>query len=133
MMKENRMCFAGIGTPEDDDIRLLDFLIGIRPATCSENRRQTGDAWSMSGTVAAVDVIAAHDDARKFLRDEVHFVCRLRATEHAERSGGIVIDRGSQTGNGAVQRFIPCRRPEGCTAFLFPNKRLREANVWLAH
>ena len=71
------MRFPSIGSPKEDDIRLLDLLIGVRPSACSENHRQTGDAGGMSGTVAAIDIVAAHHDARELLRHEIHFVCRL--------------------------------------------------------
>src|SRR5438105_5021477 len=102
MMEENRMSFPGVGSPEENGIRLLDLLVGIRPSARSENHRQTGDAWSVSGTVAAIDVVAAHHDAREFLRHEVHFVCRLRATEHSKRLGRAFIDGGFQTNDRPV-------------------------------
>jgi|ERR1051326_666340 hypothetical protein len=102
MMEEDRMGFAGIGPPKEDDIRIFDLLIGICPSAGSENHRQTGDAWGVSGSVTAVDVIAAHDDTRKLLRNEIHFICRLRATEHTERFRSVSIDRRLQTGDCPV-------------------------------
>ena len=78
------MRFPGVRSPEKNHIRFFDLLIGVRTAACSENHRQTGDARSMSGTVAAIDVVASHHDASEFLRNEIHLVRRLRATEHAE-------------------------------------------------
>ena len=83
-MEENGMRFPGVRSPEENDIRFFDLLIGVRTPACSENHRQTGDARSMSSTVTAVDVVASHHDASEFLRDEIHFVRRFRATEHPE-------------------------------------------------
>jgi hypothetical protein len=61
------MGFAGVRTPQKDDVRLFDFAIGACSASRSENRRQTGDAGSVSSTVATIDVVATDDRARKFL------------------------------------------------------------------
>jgi hypothetical protein len=94
MMEENRMGFPRVGSPQNDHIRLFDLLIGIRPPACPKYHRQTGDAGRVSGTVAAIDVVAAHHNPRKLLRDEIHFVRRLRATEHAERFRRVSIDCG---------------------------------------
>ena len=48
--------------------------VGARPSACTEHRRQTDDARGVSGSVAAVDVVAADDGARELLRDVVHLV-----------------------------------------------------------
>ena len=66
------------------DVRLLDLPIGRRAAARSEHRRQTDDAGRVSGAVAAVDVVRAHDLARELLGEEVHLVRRLRAREDPE-------------------------------------------------
>jgi hypothetical protein len=96
------MRFPGVRSPQEDHIRFLDFLIGVRPAACSENHRQTGDAWSVSGTVTTIDVVAPHDDTRELLRGKIHLVRRLRATEHSKGSGCAFIDCGLQTGGRAL-------------------------------
>ena len=66
------------------DVRLLDLPIGRRAAARSEHRRQTDDAGCVSGAVAAVDVVRAHDLPRELLGEEVHLVRRLRAREDPE-------------------------------------------------
>ena len=66
-MEEDRVRLARIRSPQDDQVSLLDLLVGVRAAACSEDRRQTGDARSMSGAVAAVDVVATDDRARELL------------------------------------------------------------------
>jgi hypothetical protein len=67
MVKENRMGFASVRTPKQNDVRLFDFAVGTCAATRSENRRQTGDAWSVSSAVATVNVVAADHRPRKLL------------------------------------------------------------------
>ena len=90
------MRLAGVRPPEDDEIRVLDLLVGAGAAARSEDRRQTDDAGSVSGAVAAVDVVAAHDLPGELLCDEVHLVRGLRAAEHADA-------------------FAPCARGAGGT------------------
>src|SRR5207249_11768110 len=96
-MEENGMRFPGVRSPEENDIRFFDLLIGVRTPACSENHRQTGDARSMSSTVTAVDVVASHHDASEFLRDEIHFVRSFRATEHSECPGTTLIQGSLQS------------------------------------
>ena len=78
------MGFTGIGSPEEDHICFFSLLVRVRAPACSENHRQTGDARGVSGTVAAINIVAAHDNTRELLRNEVHLVRRFGATEHAE-------------------------------------------------
>src|SRR5438105_859819 len=78
------MGLARVRTPEDDQLGLLSLAVGRGPSSGSEHCRQTGDAWSVSSSVAAVDVVAVHDRARELLRHEVHLIGGLRAAEHAE-------------------------------------------------
>ena len=79
------MGFTSVGAPQEDEIGLLDLLVGAGAAPGPEHRRQTDDAGCVSGPVAAVDVVRADRDARELLRHEVHLVRRLRAAEQAER------------------------------------------------
>jgi len=109
VVKENRMRFSGIAAPEDDDVRLLDFTVGTRPAASSENRRQTGDAWGVSSSVTAVDVVAAHRGAHEFLRSEVHLVRGFRAAEHPEGCRAVPIDHPANSCRRPLEGFIPGR------------------------
>ena len=84
-MEEDRVRLARVRSPQDDDVGLLDFPIGAGAAARSEDRRQTDDAGSVSGAVAAVDVVVAEDRASELLREEVHLVRRVRAAEDSER------------------------------------------------
>src|SRR5579883_1604728 len=124
MMKENRMRFARIRSPEEDHIRFFDLLVGVRTTACTEYRRQTGDARGMSSTVAAVDIVAADHHAGKLLGDVVHLVRRLRAAEHAERRTTVLFDHRFESPRREIQRLIPTRR-------LSLYQRLSEPDVWL--
>src|SRR5437588_1150092 len=121
MMKKDRMGFTRIGSPQEDDICLLDLLIRVRSASRSENHRRTGDAWRMSGTVATIDIVAAHHHPRELLRNEIHFVRRLRATEHPEGLRGAFVDCGFQARGGAIQCLIPCRGTKCAVVSLLAN------------
>ena len=77
MVKEDRMRFARVGSPQQDHIRFFDFLIGVRAASSTEYRRQTGDARGVSSPIAAIDVVAAYHDPGELLCNEVHFIRRL--------------------------------------------------------
>src|SRR5438105_9529318 len=97
MMEENRMCFPGVGSPEKNHVGFFNLLVRVCAPACSENHRQTGDARGVSSTVAAIDVVASDDDARELLRNKVHLVRRLRATEQPERLPSTLPDRHFQT------------------------------------
>ena len=101
------MRFARIRTPKYNEVGLIDLLIRASPASSSKNRRQTGDAWSVSSTVTAVDVVASDDHARELLGKEVQLVGRLGATEEAERVGPTCLFRGSESGGSPIQRLVP--------------------------
>lgn len=68
MVKENRMRFPGVRSPEQDNVSVFDFAIRTGPPACSEYGRQTGDARGMSSPVAAIDVVRAYHAADEFLR-----------------------------------------------------------------
>jgi hypothetical protein len=77
MMEEDRMRFTRIRAPQKDDICIFDFPIRARSATCTKDRRQTGDAWCVSGPVTTVDIVTAHHDTGELLRHEVRFIARF--------------------------------------------------------
>jgi hypothetical protein len=74
MMKENRVGFARIRAPQEDQICVLDFPIGACAPSRAENRRQTGDARRVSSPVTTVNVIAANDHTGELLRYEIHLI-----------------------------------------------------------
>src|SRR4029079_11430320 len=74
VVEEDRMRLAGVRAPEDQQIRLLDLLIGRRATARTEYRRQTDDARSVSSAVARVDVVRPHHRADELLGQEVHLV-----------------------------------------------------------
>ena len=61
----------------------------------------------MSGTVAAIDIVAAHHDARELLRDEVHLVRALGATEHPKRTRAVLSDGLAEAAGGEIERLAP--------------------------
>src|SRR5213075_2009663 len=65
MMKPDRMRLTGVRAPEEDEVSVLRFLVRARRAAGSQDCRQTDDARSVSGSVAAVDVVVAEHGARK--------------------------------------------------------------------
>jgi hypothetical protein len=85
MVKEDRVRFTRVGSPEKDHVRFFDLLIGVRTAAGTKDRRQTGDARSVSSAIATIDVVTAYHNAGELLRYEVHFVCRFRTAEEAKR------------------------------------------------
>ena len=92
VMEIDRVRVAGVRAPQDDQVGVLDFLVGTSPSPGSECCRQTGDARSVSSAVAAVDVIASDYAPNKLLRRKVQLICRLRATEHAEGLRSAAVD-----------------------------------------
>ena len=109
VVEEDRMRLTGVGAPEDQQIRLLDLLIGRRAAARAEYRRQTDDAGSVSSAVARVDVVRPQHRADELLRQIVHLVRCLRAAEHAERARRVLRPRARQAGRRDIERLIPTR------------------------
>src|SRR5215475_7569968 len=109
-MEKDGMCLPGVGTPQEDHIRFLDFAVGTGSATRPENRRQTGDAGSMSSTVAAINVVAADDGANEFLRGVVQFVGGFGTTKHAKRARAMQRHLFLKPFRSALHCFVPCRR-----------------------
>src|SRR4029077_11305581 len=101
-----------VRAPEEDEVGLLDLLVGARPPARTEHRRQSGDAGSVSRAVAAVDVVAAEDGAGELLGDEVHLVRALRAAEEPEGVRAVLGDHTPQARGGPVERLVPRRRAE---------------------
>src|SRR2546428_9270815 len=96
MVEEDGVRLPRVRPPQDDQIRLLDLLVGARPAPCSEHRRQTDDTWSVSSPVTAVDVVAAEHLAHELLSDEVHLVGGLRAAEQADPVAAVSLGSGAK-------------------------------------
>ena len=112
MVEEDRVRLARVRAPEENAVRLLDLLIGARPAACSEDRRQTDDARGVSGPVTAIDVVVAEDLPGEFRREEVDLVGRLRA---AEDSGGLATmgrQGFTESLGGTVECFVPGSGPK---------------------
>ena len=110
VMEEDRMRLARIRSPQHDEVGVFDLLVRAGSPTCSEHRRQTDDRRSVSGAVAAIDVVAAKDLTHELLRDEVHLVGRLRAAEQADPVAGVPLGRRPQTRRGPVEGLVPGRR-----------------------
>lgn len=107
MVKEDGMSLAGIRAPEDDDVGIFRLFVRAGSATRSKYCRQTGDAWSVSGAVTAVYVVALHHRANEFLRDEVQLIGRFRAAEHAEGAGCSLVDGSLEASGSCIERIIP--------------------------
>ena len=112
VMKEDRVRLARVRSPQQYKIGLFTLLVRARPAARAEYRRQPGDAGRVSGTVAAVDVVAADDAPRKLLRDEVRLVRALRAAEETERLRTVPVDDAAEAGGRPVERLVPGGRTQ---------------------
>jgi hypothetical protein len=110
-MEEDRMRVARVRSPQNDQIGVLDLLVRARAAACTEDRRQTDDARSMSSSIAAVDVVAADDRASELLSDVVHLVRGLRAAEHSERVRSAALRSVGERGCSSIERLVPRSAP----------------------
>src|SRR4029079_15544235 len=133
VMKEDRMRLPRVGAPQEDEVRLLDLLVGVRSPARPEYRRQPGDAGRVSRAVAAVDVVAAEDRTRELLRDEVHLVRALGAAEEPERLRSVLADDLPKAGGRAIQRLVPRDGTEGGPAVAFPGERLGQPAIAVRH
>jgi hypothetical protein len=120
------MSFSCVRSPEEDDIRLLDFAVGACSTPRTKHRRQTDDARSVSGSVAAIDVVGAEGDPGEFLRHEVHFVRGLRARENAEGIRTASVDVATETIGRSVECLIPADWSEDT---VLADERFGEAGI----
>src|SRR6266536_4346670 len=107
MVEPDRMRLAGVRSPEEDEIGVLRFLVRARAATGSQDCRQTDDGRSVSGPVAAVDVVVAEDLPGELRCQEVDFVRRLRAAEYARRGSTVLGQVATETLGCAIEGFVP--------------------------
>ncbi len=109
MMEEDGMRFAGIRAPQHDHVGFFDLFVRRRSTADSEHCRQTDDAGSVSSSIARIDVVRADHRPRELLRQVVHLVGCLRATEHADRVRPFGLYRSAKPGHRTVECFVPCR------------------------
>ena len=89
---------------------LAQLLVGAGSATGTKHRRQTDDARSVSGAVAAVDVVRAEGRRENFCAAKFNsFVAleQLKRPVIVPRS-----TRGAKAGGGAIERLVPARGPQ---------------------
>ena len=124
VMKKDRVGLTGIGSPQEDDIRLLDFPVGVCPTAHPEHCRQTDDTRGVSGAITTVDIVRAHHHPSELLGDEVHFIGALGATENPKGAIAMLGAIGLESGGDRGQRLIPTGASE--TGRL-SNQRMRQA------
>ena len=118
MVKEDRMRFAGVASPEQHDIGLFNFFVRNGAASSPEYCRQTDDGGSVSSPVAGVNVVRPHHQSRPLLSEIVDFVGGLRARKHAESVAVAMLDSiacPAKTGSCSIKCFIPACWPQ-CTS-----------------
>ena len=130
VMEEDRMRFARVRSPQENDVGILRFQVRVRAATRTENRRQTDDARGVSSSVATIDVVRSKNGSRELRREKVHLVRRSRATEDAERVGPMLGDDAPKAVGRRIERFVPRRR---CQYAVAADHRFRQPFVWCFH
>ena len=63
VVKKDGMGLAGVGSPQEDDVRIFHLAVGAGAPARAEYCRQTDDTRSVSSPVAAVDVVGADGGA----------------------------------------------------------------------
>ena len=107
VVKEDGVGIPRIRTPQQNDVGFLNLPVGTRPAAKSEDCRQTDDAGSVSGTVTAIDVVAANHRARELLSEIVDLVGSFRATEQTEGVWPALLHRITQACGDSIESLVP--------------------------
>src|SRR5215207_7522815 len=107
MVEPDRVRLTGVRTPEEDEVSVLRFLVRARRAASSQDCRQTDDARSVSGPVAAVDVVVAEHRPGKLRRQEVDLVGRLRAAEDSGRGPSVFGQAALESLGRAIEGLVP--------------------------
>ena len=95
-----------------NEIGVLDFFVRACPSARAKCPRQTDDARGVSGSVAAVDVVALQDLTDELLRDDVHLIGGLRTTEDPDPCATLEVGRGLEAFRRTVERFVPGGEPQ---------------------
>ncbi|MBA7672593.1 hypothetical protein ES703_80776 [subsurface metagenome] len=75
---------CGVGSDGKDACRTLDVIHGVGHSAGAKALVQGYDGWGIAEASATVDVVAAHHDAGKFLKDIVVLVGALDRGDEAE-------------------------------------------------
>ncbi len=110
MMKKDRMRLTGIRSPKHNHVRFFGLTVGTGAAARPKHSRQTGDAGGMSSSIAAINIVRAHDGADKFLGNIIQLVSGLGAAEHAKVTRIASGKGSSECRSDSLQRFFPGSR-----------------------
>ena len=110
VVEEDGVRLACVRSPQQDHIGFGDFLIGARSAPKSEHCRQTDDRRSVSGAITGVDVVRLEHRSHELLGCVVHLVRALRAREHADPTGTVLLGRSPQPGCSTIECIVPASR-----------------------
>ena len=106
------MGLTGVGSPQQDDVGLLDLKVRGGTATRSEHCRQTDDTWRVSSSITRIDVVRAEGHAGELLCRIVHLVGRLRTGEDGESLGTEFVFHLGESLGGPCEGLVPCGFPE---------------------
>src|SRR5690242_19316964 len=112
MMEPDRMGLTGVRSPQENEVAMLRFLIRAGRAARSQDGRQTDDRGSVSGPVAAIDVVVAENLPGELRRQEVDLVGRLRVAEDSRGLATMGRQRPAESLGGTVECFIPGSGPK---------------------
>ena len=77
MVEEDWVRLTSVRPPENNEVCVLDLLVGARASTPSKNCRQTDDARGVSGPVATINIVTADNGPGKLLGEKVQLVGRF--------------------------------------------------------
>ena len=86
-----RMIFSGIGSDNQNQIRLFNILDGVCHCATSESCGQTGHGGRMSETGAVIDIIGLKYRPYEFLGDIILFVGHPGRRQKTDTVGPMVI------------------------------------------
>ena len=125
-MEPDRVRLTGVRSPEEDEVTLLGFLVRAGRTARAQDGRQTDDRGSVSGPVAAIDVVVAEDLPGEFRRQEVDLVGRLRAAEDSGRRVTLSGQVATKSFRGTVEGFVPTG---GAEQAVVTDQRLGQARL----
>jgi hypothetical protein len=124
VVKKDGVSLPRVRAPQNDEVGVLNLAKRTRPASCTKDRRQTGDAGGVSSAITTVDVVGAHDGPGELLGKKIQLVRRLRAAKHSEALRSVPLGYAPKVACGAVKSLTPTG---GTKLPVFPNQRMGDS------
>ena len=103
----DRVTLGRIRTDDEDGVRLVEVLDGVRHRAATKGPGESGHRGSVAEPGAVVHVVRADDGAHELLHDVVFFVRAFRRGEAADRIRAVLLLDPREALRDVVESLVP--------------------------